>query len=135
MAVPLPMKPPAPKTILIVEDDVGLKDSLMELSAASGYEVRGCDTAKEAYDLAVSFKPTLIFCDVHLTQGDGRQVLAQLREHEAMRDCQFVLMTGDLVGASQRASVEFQADDYLAKPFSLPEFLACLAARYEQANL
>jgi DNA-binding response OmpR family regulator len=129
------MKPPAPKTILIVEGDVSLRESLMELSAASGYEVRGCDSAQEAYELAVSFKPTLIFCDVHLTHGDGRQVLAQLREHEAMRDCQFVLVTGDLVGASKLASIEFEADDYLAKPFSLPEFLACMDARYRQANL
>ncbi len=128
------MKLPAPKTILIVEDDVGLRESLMELAGASGYEVRGCDSAKEGYELAVNFKPTLIFCDVHLTQGDGRQVLARLREHEAMSDCQFVLMTGDLVGASQRTSIEFQADDYLAKPFSLPEFLACMDARYRQAN-
>ena len=129
------MKPPAPKTLLIVEDDVGLRESLMELAAASGYEVRGCDTAKEGYELAVTFQPTLIFCDVHLTQGDGRQLLGQLREHAVMRDCQFVLMTGDWVGAPQRASIEYEADDYLPKPFSLVEFLARMEARYQQANL
>ena len=129
------MKTPVPKTMLIVEDDIALRQTLMEMAEASGYEVRGCDTAKEGFELAVSFKPTLIFCDVHLAQGDGRRVLAKLREDEVMRDCQFVLMTGDWVGASQRASTEFRADDYLAKPFSLPEFLVCMAARYQQANL
>ncbi len=120
--------------MLIVEDDFALRESLTTMAEASGYEVRGCDSAKEALELAVSFKPTLIFCDVHLAQGDGRRVLARLREDEVMRDCQFVLMTGDWVGASQRTSIEFEADAYLAKPFSLPEFLACMEARYRQAN-
>jgi two-component system sensor histidine kinase/response regulator len=129
------MNAPAPKTMLIVEDDVGLRESLTMMAEASGYEVRGCDTAKEAFDLAVSFKPTLIFCDVHLAQGDGRKVLARLREDKVMSDCQFVLMTGDWVGAPQSTSVAFAADAYLAKPFSLPEFLACMETRYQQANL
>jgi two-component system sensor histidine kinase/response regulator len=129
------MPAPAPKTMLIVEDDVGLRESLTEMAQASGYEVRGCDTANEAIELAMSFRPTLIFCDVHLAQGDGRKVLARLREDKVMGDCQFVIMTGDWVGASESTSVAFEADAYLAKPFSLPEFLACMDARYKQANI
>ena len=76
------MRAPAPKTLLIVEDDIALRESLMVLAEASGYEVRGCDTAKEAFELAMSFRPTLIFCDVHLAQGDGRRVLAVAAANE-----------------------------------------------------
>lgn len=129
------MKAAVPKTMLIVEDDIALLKSLMEVAEAQGYEVRGCDSAKQGLELAVTFRPTLIFCDVHLTQGDGRRVLVKLREDEVMRDCQFVLMTGDWVGASKRTSVEFEADGYLAKPFSMDEFVACAEACYRQASL
>jgi DNA-binding response OmpR family regulator len=58
-----------------------------------------------------------------------------MRSDEALRDCQFVMMTGDWVGASRQTSVEYEADDYLAKPFNVEEFTACLDERYRQANL
>jgi len=129
------MKPPMPKTLLVVEDDAGLRQSLVETATEIGFEVRDCDTAEDALALAISFKPTLIFCDVHLAHGDGRRVLVKLRENEATSDCQFVMMTGDWVGAPQSVSIALEADAYLAKPFSMEEFVACLEARYAQANL
>lgn len=129
------MKASPPKTVLIIEDDTGLRLTLSESLETAGYEVRACATAEEGLELAAAFKPTLVFCDVHLEQGDGRAVLARLREDDTLRDCQFVLMTGDWVGASQRESINSGADAYLAKPFSIAEFIACAEARYQQANL
>lgn len=129
------MKAPLPKTVLIIEDDAGLRGVLTAALAELGYEVRVCADAEEGLALAASFKPTLVFCDVHLDQGDGRKVLASLREKETLPDGQFVLMTGDWVGASRQASVALEADGYLAKPFSVPEFVACVETHFRQANL
>ena len=129
------MKAPLPKTMLIVEDDAVLRETLADVAKGLGYEALGCDTANEALGLALTLRPTVIFCDVHLAQGDGRKVLVKLREDQAMQDCQFVLMTGDWVGAPQSASVALEADAYLAKPFTMDEFVACLQERYAQANL
>ena len=132
---PPPMSDPRPKTMLIIEDDAGLRGTLAAAGEAFGYTVQVCDSEDEGYRQAVAIKPTLIFCDVHLTKGDGRSVLAKLRANEAMSDCQFVLMTGDWVGASKQTSIEIAADAYLAKPFSIAEFAACAEERYRQANL
>lgn len=129
------MKTPLPKTLLLIEDDETFVRSLAESAEGAGWQVKICDTADGAIALALAFHPTVIFCDVHLARGDGRRVLMKLREDQAVGDCQFVLMTGDWVGASQRTSVELAADAYLPKPFTLEEFLACLEARYAQANL
>jgi CheY-like chemotaxis protein len=129
------MKAPLPKTALIIEDETGLRLAMAETLEVSGFEVRASADAQEGIELAKSFKPTLVFCDVHLEQGDGRAVLAQLREDELLRDCQFVLMTGDWVGASQRSAVDSGADAYLPKPFTFDEFRACAEERYRQANL
>ncbi|MFZ5495527.1 MAG: response regulator [Verrucomicrobiota bacterium] len=129
------MKAPVPKTMLIVEDDASFREALTEAARHHGYEVLGCDTANEALGLAVTLRPTLIFCDVHLVQGDGRKVLMKLRENQAMDDCQFVLMTADWVGAPRSASIALEADGYLAKPFTIEEFIACVNERYAQANL
>ena len=129
------MKPARPKTMLIIEDDPGLQTTLEMVAQTLGYESRVCGTADEALRQAAAFKPTLVFCDVHLTGGDGRSVLRQLRADDVMSDCQFVLMTGDWVGASKQASIESEADAYLAKPFTVAEFAASVEERYRQANL
>ena len=129
------MTSPRAKTLLLIEDDAGLAATLGAVAESLGYEVRSCETAVDALGLAGQFKPTLVFCDVHLAKGDGRAVLAAMRGDEALRDCQFVMMTGDWVGASRQTSVDHQADDYLAKPFAVDEFTACVNERYRQANL
>ena len=129
------MNSPRAKTLLLIEDDAILLSTLSSVAESLGYQVKGCESEKEAINLAGAFNPTLVFCDVHLPKGDGRKVLAAMREDEALNDCQVVLMTGDWVGASRQASVDFKADDYLAKPFTLEEFTACVHERYRQANL
>src|SRR6478735_8980090 len=115
------MPSPLPKTMLIIEDDLGLLVTLASAAEVLGYESRTSATAEEGLAFARAFKPTIIFCDVHLAGGDGREVLKQLRADAATRDCQFVLMTGDWVGASRKASIEMAADAYLAKPFKVTE--------------
>lgn len=129
------MKAPLPKTMLIIEDDLGLLVTLASAASVLGFETRTTASAEEAIAFAREFRPTLVFCDVHLIKGDGRAVLKKLREDENTADCQFVMMTGDWVGASKQASIEFQADAYLPKPFSVAEFTACVNERYRQANL
>jgi DNA-binding response OmpR family regulator len=129
------MKAPQPKTMLIIEDDLGLLVTLASAAAVLGYETRTTASAEEGLAFAKEFKPTLVFCDVHLVKGDGRAVLKKLREDETTADCQFVMMTGDWVGASKQASIEFKADAYLPKPFTVAEFTACVNERYRQANL
>lgn len=129
------MKTPLPKTVLIIEDDAAFQSALAEMAQSLGFETRVADTADAGLEAAGAFRPTVIFCDVHLAKGDGRRLLARVREDDVLRDCQFVLMTGDWVGAPQSTSIALEADAYLAKPFTIAEFTACLEERYRQANL
>ncbi len=124
-----------PRSVLIIEDDDMFRDTLLATLEAMGCQVQSCATAEEGVALALKFKPTLVVSDVHLGSGDGRKVLRELRENEATRYCQFVLMTGDWVGASKKSSIELEADSYLAKPFSIPEFIACVEARFLEAGI
>ena len=120
---------------MIIEDDEIFRATLVTTLQAMGYLVQSCTTAQEGLALAREVQPTLVVADVHLASGDGRKVLRELREQEATRDIQFILMTGDWVGASKKSSVELEADGYLAKPFSVTEFIACVEERFRVANL
>jgi DNA-binding response OmpR family regulator len=124
-----------PRTVLIIEDDDTFCNALAETLEAMGYQVRSCANGEEGVALALEIKPTLVDSDVHLASGDGRKVLRELRENEATRYCQFIMMTGDWVGASKKTSIELEADSYLAKPFSIQEFIACVEERFREADL
>jgi two-component system OmpR family response regulator len=132
------LSPPSnakPRTVLVIEDEDAFRDSLVETLKAIGCQVRSCANGEEGVALALEIKPTLVVSDVHLVSGDGRKVLRELRENEAMRYCQFIMMTGDWVGASKKTSIELEADSYLAKPFSIQEFIACVEERFREADL
>ena len=120
---------------MIIEDDDAFRVTLADTLEAMGYGVRSCATGEEGVALALEFKPTLVITDVHLASGDGRKVLRELRENEATRYCQFIMMTGDWVGASKKSSIELEADSYLAKPFSIPEFIASVEERFRAADM
>lgn len=129
------MKPPRSKTVLVIEDDPGLQSTLILVLEEAGYSVRACASAQDGLALATAFHPTLIICDVHLAEGDGRKLLESIRQDATLADCQFVMMTGDWVGASQQTSVKLEADSYLAKPFTVEEFNRCVEEQFRQANL
>lgn len=129
------MKKPLPKSVLIIEDDAGLSAVMAETAKQEGYQAWVTASAVDGLAKAAALKPTVIFCDVHLAEGDGRTVLSKVRADSSLGDCQFVLMTGDWVGATRQASIELESDAYLAKPFTAEEFAALLAERYQQANL
>ena len=121
--------------VLIIEDDEICSSMLAVTLQALGYKVQSGTTAREGLALAREFHPTVIISDVHLANGDGRMVLRELRENEATRYCQFIMMTGDWVGASKKSSIELEADSYLAKPFSIPEFIASVEERFRAADV
>jgi two-component system sensor histidine kinase/response regulator len=123
------------KRILLVEDDEKLRMMLADTLEAAGYRVGHASTGEEGIRVAREFDPTVIVCDVQMPRGDGRSVLAALRDDKRLGTAQFVFMTGDVHATPQREGMNLGADDYLEKPFSSADFLACVAARCERAEI
>jgi len=121
--------------VLVIEDDPAMRASLEQALTLSRYEVRTAKDGDEGIAAALDFKPTVIVCDVHLPHRDGPSILAALRQDESMEMTQFILMTGDREGTTQRLGMNLGADDYLQKPFSIDEFLRCVKARFRRAEL
>ena len=72
---------------------------------------------------------------MHMPNASGSSVLAALRQEESFALSQFILMTGDLNGTPHRAGMDLGADDYLAKPFTVDEFLTCVSVRLKRSQL
>ena len=121
-----------PARILLVEDDRALGDTVDDLLVREGYRVGRALAADEAYEVAAMFRPDLAIVDVGLPgDDDGFAVATKLRSESSM-PIVFLTAADDLT--DRLRGFDVGADDYLVKPFALPELLARLRAILRRAG-
>ena len=109
-------------TVLVVEDDRALRRGLVMNLERAGYRVVQAADGLEGMRLAFEAKPDLIVLDVMLPEYSGLEILTELRER-AERVPVLILSARGRTGEKVEGLV-MGADDYLAKPFELPELMA-----------
>ncbi len=111
--------------LLVVEDDVTVRETLVLNLKAEGHEVFEAENGEQALRLGRDLKPDLIVLDVMLPVLDGLSVCRLLRRES---DVPIILLTARGTEADRIVGLETGADDYIVKPFSLGEFLARVRA-------
>ncbi len=120
-----------PTKILVLDDDVRLRDLLRRYLTEQGMNVQVADSAQRLRDLLLRERFDLIVLDVMMPQEDGFTALRKLR---ATRDHTPVLMLTAQAEVEDKVNgLSLGADDYLAKPFSPPELLARITAILRRA--
>jgi DNA-binding response OmpR family regulator len=112
-------------TILIVEDDAVVRDTLALNLRAEGYEVHVVEDGEAGLALARELEPDLVVLDVMLPKLDGVTVCRVLRRESQVP---IIMLTARGTEADKIVGLETGADDYIVKPFSLGEFLARVRA-------
>ncbi len=111
--------------ILVVEDEPHLLSSLAEALREDGYAVDEASDGEDGLAKATMWDYNAIVLDVMMPVMDGFQVLERLRLHKKTP----VLMLTARHGTKDRVKgLDGGADDYLAKPYELPELLARIRA-------
>jgi two-component system copper resistance phosphate regulon response regulator CusR len=121
-----------PLRILVVEDDPKLSDSLVDSLLGRGYETTLATSAEEAFFLIHSTHPDLVLLDLTLPNRGGLEILKQVRSENL--DVRVIILTSHNSVEDRVAGLTAGADDYLGKPFSLPELLARIAALFRRAK-
>ncbi|AAP78253.1 response regulator transcription factor [Helicobacter hepaticus] len=105
--------------ILLLEDDFVLSEILLEFLQEQGYNVRLCDNAKDALDCAYEQYFDLWILDVKVPQGNGFDVLKELRE--CGKDTPAIFITSLDRIDDLHNGYKVGCDDYIKKPFELLE--------------
>ena len=112
--------------VLIVEDDKALADGLMRTLRQSGYAVDHAETGELALRACAEEHYDLVVLDLGLPKMDGFDVLRQLRRDG--RAGSILILTAHDAEADRVRGLDLGADDYVTKPFSVPELEARVRA-------
>ena len=122
-----------PFRILVVEDDADLADLLALHIRQAGYAVEAVADGALALQRALADAPDLIVLDRMLPGLDGTEVCHRLRE--AGRTMPILMLTARGSEAERVEGLEGGADDYVAKPFSVREVMARVAALLRRVEM
>jgi DNA-binding NtrC family response regulator len=120
-------------TILIVEDDAGVRTSLEKSMKRRGYDVHAVATVGEAKAVLVDRDVDLVLADMKLPDGSGLEVLAHAREAGA--DTVVVVVTAFPDMRSAVHAMREGAHDFIVKPFELDELHLCVERALEAKAL
>lgn len=122
-----------PGTILVVEDDQDIADSVAYSLRREGYEVEVAYDGAEGVRAGLERQPDLVILDLMLPGLSGFGVFRELRRRSAVP---VIMLTARASENDRVAGLELGADDYITKPFSLRELVArvkTVLRRAEQA--
>jgi DNA-binding response OmpR family regulator len=120
-------------TLLLVEDDPGLRTFLADNLTADGYDVLLADTVHDAVRLLEYRQPDLALVDLGLPDGSGFDLIARVRAADGVASrldpsLPIVVLSGRSGELDRVRGFERGADDFVAKPFSYPELRGRVAA-------
>jgi DNA-binding response OmpR family regulator len=114
------------ETILVVEDDRSLREGLAMNFELRGYRVLTAAEGEAGMRLAFDERPDLIVLDLMLPGFNGFEILSQLREREV--DVPVLILSARGQVSDKVDGFRLGADDYVTKPFQLPELIARVEA-------
>lgn len=112
--------------ILIIEDELPMRTALADLLESEGYRVILAGDGATGLKRATEEKPDLILLDIMLPKLDGFTLCAELRR--LSNPVPILILTAKSQLEDRVTGLDLGADDYLVKPFSTEELLACVRA-------
>lgn len=109
------MKNPAPKHILVVEDEELLAKTLSEMLKSQGFSVMTALNGREALTLVLKKKPDLILLDLILPSLDGLSVLKKLKSSAGTKNIPVVILTNLFGEQEYTQALKELGTDYLLK--------------------
>ncbi len=123
-----------PTRILVIEDEVDIRDVIEYNLRRVGFDVATCSDGAIALATARVNRPDLIVLDVMLPSMDGRDICRSLRAEQATASIPIIMLTARDSEQDIIDGLALGADDYLTKPFRPRELVARVQARLRRVQ-
>ena len=121
--------------ILVVEDDIAIRDMLLFTLKQSGFVCEAAGDGEAGLDALKLQQPDLILLDWMLPGIDGIEFIRRLRANEFLANIPVIMLTAKGESEDMVKGLSVGADDYVNKPFSPPELMARIKAVLRRCNL
>ncbi len=108
------------KSILLVDDDLTLREMYSERLKAEGFVVEMARDGEEALSKAAEMHPNIILLDIMMPKINGLDVLKKLREQEETKAIPVIVLTALIQDREKMESITRGADDYIVKSETMP---------------
>jgi DNA-binding response OmpR family regulator len=122
-------------TILLIEDDIVLRENTAELLELSDYKVMTASNGKMGVEMAKKHIPDLIVCDIMMPELDGYETLNSLSNNKTTKYIPFIFLSAKTEHKDVRKGMNMGADDYITKPFSEEELINAIESRLAKASI
>jgi DNA-binding response OmpR family regulator len=114
------------KTILVIEDDISILRGLKDNLEFEGYDVQTETNGEKGLKVALEKSPDLILLDIMLPGMNGYEICRKLKNEKL--ELPIIIITARGSEMDKVSGLDIGADDYVTKPFSIPELLARIRA-------
>lgn len=111
-----------------IEDDQNIRDLIVYTLKNSGFEAQGFENSVPFWQALREEKPELILLDIMLEGEDGLEILGKLKKNESTSDIPVIMVTARGSEYDKVLGLDSGADDYIAKPFGMMEFISRVKA-------
>ena len=111
-----------------IEDDASIRDIEIYTLLSTGFEAKGFENGKEAFEALKDEQPDLILLDVMMPEMDGIEFLKKVKSSSVFCDIPIIMATAKGSEYDKVKSLDMGADDYLVKPFGMMEMVSHIKA-------
>lgn len=119
-------------TILVIEDEFPVLDTLSDILSSAGYVVITASNGEDGLKKAIDHLPDLILCDIYMPGLNGHQVLDRLKSNPNTDTIPFIFLSAKSEAKNVRKGMLQGADDYLTKPYTKAELLDTVGAQLDK---
>jgi CheY-like chemotaxis protein len=121
------MNPPQPRpTVLIVDDDPGIRKMLVEVLTLEGYPTETANDGGEALDLLPRSGPRVVLLDLLMPRVDGADVVAALEQQPSERNRHHIILVSAFTNLELERYRNLRVDAKLPKPFTVDQLLSVI---------
>ncbi len=120
--------------ILVIEDEETVRENILELLDAEGFEAIAAENGRIGLSLAQQHLPDLILCDVRMPELDGYGVLSALRSKPETATIPFLFLTAKAAKTDLTMGLDLGANAYITKPFTLVELLSAIEETLQSSS-
>jgi DNA-binding response OmpR family regulator len=114
------------KTILLIDDDAGIRDLISLVLRNEGYKVIMAENGENGVSRALAHKPDLILCDITMPGMSGLEVFSEVNYDSNVEMIPFIFVTANAEKIDIRKAMHLGAADYITKPFEIEDVIAAI---------